>query len=67
MSTATEAFETSGGPDWLALVREKVERLRYGVVQIIVHDHRITQIECLEKTRLDPNPQAHRPGTNGPA
>ena len=39
-------------PEWLALVREKVEKLRYGVVQLIVHDGRVTQIECTEKTRL---------------
>lgn len=39
-------------PDWIALVREKVEGLRYGVVQLIVHDGRVTQIERTEKTRL---------------
>jgi hypothetical protein len=40
-------------PDWLALVREKVETLRYGVVQIVVHDSRVTQIERTEKTKID--------------
>jgi hypothetical protein len=39
-------------PDWLAVVREKVEGLRYGVVQLVVHDGRVTQIERTEKTRL---------------
>ncbi len=39
-------------PDWLALVREKVERLRFGVVQLVVHDGRVTQVECTEKLRL---------------
>ena len=39
-------------PDWLALVREKVEGLRFGVVQLVVHDGRVTQIERTEKTRL---------------
>ncbi len=39
-------------PDWLALVREKVEGLRYGVVQLTVHEGRVTQIERTEKTRL---------------
>lgn len=38
--------------DWVALVREKVESLRYGVVQLTVHDGRGTQIERTEKTRL---------------
>lgn len=39
-------------PDWVALVRERIEGLRYGVVQLIVHDGRVTQIERTEKTRL---------------
>jgi hypothetical protein len=42
----------SSGPAWLDLVRHKVESLRYGQVYIVVHDHQVTQIECLEKTRL---------------
>jgi len=40
-------------PDWLRVVREKVESLRYGVVQLVVHDGRVTQIERTEKTRLN--------------
>jgi hypothetical protein len=43
---------SSAEPDWFALVREKVESLRFGVVQIVVHDGRVTQIERNEKTRL---------------
>lgn len=39
-------------PDWLRLVQQKVESLRYGVVQLVVHDGRVTQIERTEKTRL---------------
>lgn len=39
-------------PDWINVVREKVETLRYGVVQLVVHDGRVTQIERTEKTRL---------------
>lgn len=39
-------------PDWIVLVREKVEGLRFGVVQLVVHDGRVTQIERTEKTRL---------------
>jgi hypothetical protein len=41
-------------PEWLRIVGEKVASLRYGVVQIVVHDRKITQIERTEKTRLDP-------------
>ncbi|SDR71200.1 YezD family protein [Opitutus sp. GAS368] len=39
-------------PEWLRVVQEKVESLRYGVVQLVVHDGRVTQIERTEKTRL---------------
>ena len=39
-------------PEWLAIVRSKVQGLRYGVVQLVVHDGRVTQIERTEKTRL---------------
>ena len=39
-------------PDWLAIVREKVEGLRIGVVQVVVHDGKVTQIERTEKTRI---------------
>jgi hypothetical protein len=35
-------------------VRQKVESLRFGVVQLVVHDGRVTQIERTEKTRLSP-------------
>ena len=49
---STPAPSTVAPPDWIALVREKVEGLRYGVVQLVVHDGRVTQIERTEKTRL---------------
>jgi hypothetical protein len=37
----------------MELVREKVRTLRFGVVQIVVHDSRVTQIERTERTRLN--------------
>ena len=40
-------------PEWLRLVQQKVESLRYGVVHLVVHDGRVTQIERTEKTRLN--------------
>ncbi len=39
-------------PEWLSLVWEKVRNLRYGVVQIVVHDSKVTQIERTERTRI---------------
>ena len=44
--------ERRASADWLELVREKVQSLRFGVVQIVVHDSRVTQIERTEKLRL---------------
>jgi hypothetical protein len=40
-------------PAWLELVREQVDSLKFGTVQITVHDSRVTQVERLEKVRLD--------------
>ena len=44
--------ERQASPHWLELVREMVQSLRFGVVQIMVHDSKVTQIERTEKTRL---------------
>ena len=38
--------------EWLNVVRKKVAQLRYGSVQITVHDGRVTQVESNEKTRF---------------
>lgn len=40
-------------PEWLEIVRRQVASLRYGVVQIVVHDSQVTQIEKTERVRLD--------------
>jgi hypothetical protein len=40
-------------PAWLELVRQQVSTLKFGSVLITVHDSRITQVERLEKFRLD--------------
>ena len=56
MDTTTVPLSTrQPTPDWIALVREKVEGLKFGVVQLVVHDGRVTQIERTEKTRLRPS------------
>ncbi len=64
MSAASAHPELSPSqlPDWVSLVREKVEGLRYGVVQLVVHDGRVTQIERTEKTRLSDRDGTSRPG-----
>jgi hypothetical protein len=52
MSEAILPTPSAPQPEWLRLVQTKVETLRYGVVQLVVHDGRVTQIERTEKTRL---------------
>lgn len=59
MSSPSAASPADRTPDWLRLVQEKVESLRYGVVQLVVHDGRVTQIERTEKTRLPNDPAPH--------
>jgi hypothetical protein len=52
MSEAIHPTQSAPQPEWLRVVQHKVETLRYGVVQLVVHDGRVTQIERTEKTRL---------------
>jgi hypothetical protein len=53
---------------WLDLVQDQVHSMSYGIVQIVVHDHRVVQIERTEKFRFsEPSGQtgsgtAGRPG-----
>ncbi len=48
--TENDAGEKTG---WLEIVRRQVGSLRFEVVQIVVHDSRVTQIEKTERVRLD--------------
>jgi hypothetical protein len=40
-------------PTWLQLVRNHVRSLKFGTVQITVHDLRVVQVERVEKWRFD--------------
>lgn len=40
--------------DWLEVVKQKAAKLRFGSIQITVHDGRVTQVESIEKTRFVP-------------
>jgi hypothetical protein len=37
---------------WLEIVRQKVAAMRFGSVQVVVHEGRVTQVESTEKTRF---------------
>jgi hypothetical protein len=45
----------SGSEEWLEQVRRQVGSLRFGVVQVVVHDSRVVQIEKTEKIRFEPS------------
>jgi hypothetical protein len=49
----------SGDLTWSETVVHNVKLLRYGVVEIIIHDSRVIQIEKTERVRLDKT--GHRP------
>lgn len=51
ISKPSDAASATESP-WLEVVVSKVQALRFGSVQITVHDGRVTQIESLEKTRF---------------
>jgi hypothetical protein len=55
MSQFQQKQPVEGGGDlkWLELVIQNVKSLRYGVVEIVVHDSRVIQIEKTERVRLD--------------
>ena len=51
MNTTAQMKEIT--PEWLGIVMKQIESLRFGVVQITVHESRVVQIEKTEKVRLD--------------
>jgi len=53
VNTANDKGPENGEPEWLRLVRQHVNSLRFGTVLITVHDSRVTQVEISEKVRLD--------------
>jgi hypothetical protein len=52
-------IKSTGGeprPEWLEVVQRQVASLRFGVVQIVIHDSHVKQIEKTERLRLDKQP-----------
>lgn len=46
----TTEFNAKEG--WLSLIERKVKGLRFGAVQVIIHEGKVTQVEVTEKTRF---------------
>ena len=51
MTTSQDGTASLAEP-WMEIVRRKVEGIRFGSVQITVHEGRVTQVDALERTRL---------------
>jgi hypothetical protein len=49
----TGSFARGALPEALALVSAALERLRYGAIQLTVHDGKVMQIDITERTRLN--------------
>jgi hypothetical protein len=43
----------SGDVDWLGIVKQHVQSIRSGVVQIVLYDTRVVHVERRERTRFD--------------
>jgi hypothetical protein len=40
--------------EWIEVIRQHVASLRFGVIQVVIHEGRVVQIERTEKYRLNP-------------
>ncbi len=49
-----EVVANTNDQQWLETVRRQVGSLRFGLVQVVVHDSRVVQIEKTEKIRVEP-------------
>jgi len=59
MATKSQSTETQ--PNWVSIVQEQVGAMRFGVVQITIHESRVVQVERTEKVRFDKLTGEHLP------
>ena len=48
-----DTIKSENTSPWIGIVAQQVESLKFGVVQITVHESRVVQIEKTERVRLD--------------
>ncbi|MES2982042.1 MAG: YezD family protein [Verrucomicrobiota bacterium] len=57
MSTSTtdskQNENSASHNEWMDVVLSKIQNLRFGSVQITVHEGRVTLVESIEKTRFN--------------
>jgi hypothetical protein len=52
MKTEDAEQETTSEPRWLEVIRESIGKMRFGTVQVVVHEGRVTQVDATHRTRL---------------
>jgi hypothetical protein len=63
-SSKNSGASVAAGEAWLEIVRQKAGAVRFGVVQVIIHESRVVQIELTEKIRLGSAPAKGSDETN---
>lgn len=53
LTMSSSSNSISPHPDWVRIVQDQVGAIRFGVVQIVIHESRVVQIERTEKVRFD--------------
>lgn len=53
-------------PAWMSRVVSAVRSVRYGAVELVIHEGRIVQIETREKIRIAPPDHADRAAGRSP-
>ena len=54
---ASQPASSASDEEWAAYVLQKIGSLKYGSLQIVVHDGRIMQVEATEKIRFPSPPR----------
>ena len=52
MAATLETLDRVDLPEHLRIVAEALERLRYGVIQLTVHDGKLMQVDVTERRRF---------------
>lgn len=52
MSIKSVEMNDPDAPEWVRVLRRAVEGLRYGSVEVLVHDGRVVQVETRQKVRF---------------
>ncbi len=62
--SSSPSVEASSAESWLEVVGRAVAAIRFGSVQVTVHEGRVTQVEAVQRTRFQTaGPQSPgRPG-----